>query len=70
MIYSAAFDALPFEGRAAIYKLLWQVLSRQQKDGKYSRLSGSDRQAVLEILRDTKKELPEYFRSTQPASAR
>jgi hypothetical protein len=70
MIYSAAFDALPSEGRAAIYRLLWQVLSGQKRDAKYSKLPASDRQAVLEILRDTKRGLPEYFQSTQPASAR
>src|SRR5581483_7048891 len=27
MIYSAAFDSLPSEGRTAVYKLLWQVLT-------------------------------------------
>jgi hypothetical protein len=61
MMYSAAFDGLPTEGRAAIYKLLWQVLSGQRKDGNYSRLSASDRQAVIEILLDTKRGLPNYF---------
>ena len=29
---------------------------------RYARLSPADRQAILEILRDTKKDLPDYFR--------
>ena len=65
MIYTAAFDGLPGEARDAIYRRLWQVLSGQEKGAKYARLSLSDRQAIVEILRDTKKGLPEYF---QPIS--
>ena len=61
MIYTAAFDRLPSEAREAIYQRMWQVLSGQEKDPKYSRLSLNDREAVVEILRDTKKSLPHYF---------
>ncbi len=62
MIYSPSFDALPEEARAAVYERLWQILSRQEQHARYDRLSSSDRQAILEILRDTKKDLPGYFR--------
>jgi hypothetical protein len=62
MIYSDAFDALPAEVRDAIYKRLWQVLSGEEKGKKYGRLSAADRRAVVEILRETKKGLPDYFR--------
>jgi hypothetical protein len=61
MIYSAAFDGLPPEAKAAIYKRMWQILSGQEHSGKYAKLSPSDRQAVVEILRETKPELREYF---------
>jgi hypothetical protein len=61
MIYSEAFDALPAEARAAIYKRMWQVLSGAEAGKKYARLSQADRRAVIEILRDTKKDLPDYF---------
>jgi hypothetical protein len=37
------------------------VLSGEEKDSAYERLSASDRMAVLEILRETKRELPSYF---------
>ena len=61
MIYTEAFDSLPAQARDAIYRRMWQVLSGEEKDSRYSRLSLPDRQAVVEILRETKKGLPEYF---------
>jgi hypothetical protein len=57
MIYSAAFDGLPEEAKDAIYQRMWRVLSGEV----VSRLSQADRRAVIEILRDTKKDLPAYF---------
>jgi hypothetical protein len=61
MIYSEAFDSLPAEAKDAIYLRLWAVLSGKVSGGKYSRLSAGDRHAVIEILRETKEELPAYF---------
>jgi hypothetical protein len=62
MIYSDAFNALPESAIALVYERLWQVLSGQDKDPRFAKLSMSDRQTVVEILRDTKKDLPNYFR--------
>ena len=61
MIYSAAFDALPPQARDAVYRRMWQVLSGRDAAPKYARLSQADRRAVVEILRDTKTDLPSYF---------
>jgi hypothetical protein len=61
MIYSKPFDAMPAEVKTAIYKRMWEVLSGQEKDPKYARLSTADRRAIVEILRDTKRDLPGYF---------
>jgi hypothetical protein len=61
MIYSEAFDALPSKAKDAIYKRLWKILSGELTTGRYARLSVTDRQAVTEILRETKKDLPNYF---------
>jgi hypothetical protein len=36
-------------------------LSGSEKGKKYARLSAVDRRAVVEILRETKKGLPDYF---------
>jgi hypothetical protein len=69
LIYSPAFDALPPVVKDPIYKRLWEVLSGQEQDARYrSALSVSDRQAILEILRDTKKDLPPYFQNATAAT--
>jgi hypothetical protein len=62
MIYSPQFDALKPPIRTAIYRRLWTVLSGADRDAKYARLSSSTRAAVVEILRDTRRGLPESFR--------
>lgn len=62
MIYTRAFDALPEPAKAAVYRRMWDVLSGRATDGPYDRLSPADREAVVEILIDTKPGLPDYFR--------
>jgi hypothetical protein len=62
MIYSPAFDALPSQAKEAVYGRLWEVLSGKAKAYKYARLTAQDQRAIVEILRDTKKDLPNYFR--------
>jgi hypothetical protein len=62
LIYSPAFDALPPRAKDPIYARLWEVLSGEEHDARYQKaLSRADRQAIVEILRDTKKDLPSYF---------
>jgi len=63
MIYSEAFDGLPVEAKQAIYKRMWEILSGEEKDRRYARLSLADRQAIVAILRDTKPDLPDYFQA-------
>jgi hypothetical protein len=64
LIYSPAFDALPSSAKDPIYKRLWEVLSGQEQDERYrAALSLADRQAIVEILRDTRKDLPPYFQN-------
>ena len=64
MIYTDAFDAIPGAAKAAVYERMWEILSGEENNPAYARLSRGDRQAIVEILRDTKKDLPDYF---QPA---
>jgi hypothetical protein len=63
MIYSPAFDALPEDLKQAIYDRMWVILSGRDTTKKYAKFSLADRQAVVEILRATKKDLPAYFQS-------
>jgi hypothetical protein len=64
LIYSPAFDALPPAIKEPIFERLWQVLSGQDADPKYrATLSFADRAAIVEILRDTKQDLPSSFQA-------
>jgi hypothetical protein len=46
--------------------LVWQVLSGAVRDPQYRHLSLDDRRAIVEILKETKRDLPTTFR--QPVS--
>ena len=61
MIYSAAFDGMPDVVRARVYQRLYDVLSGKDQNQKYARLTADDRKAILEIVRDTKPNLPAYW---------
>jgi hypothetical protein len=61
LIYSQAFEALPAGAKDLVYRRMWQVLSGQDKNARYARLVLADRQAIVDILRETKKDLPAEF---------
>ncbi|MGD9904920.1 MAG: hypothetical protein AB7U83_15755 [Vicinamibacterales bacterium] len=62
LIYSPAFEALPALVKAPIYQRLWDVLSGAVTSPRYAAaLSPGDRRAIVEILGDTKTDLPPYF---------
>ena len=64
MIYTPAFDALPAGAKDAVYARMWEVLSGKEKRPLYTaKLTAADRQAIVQILRATKKGLPSYFQS-------
>ena len=66
LIYSPAFDGLPREMRDYVWQRLWDVLSNPN-DAKFKHLSPEDRRAIVEILRDTKPGLPEYWTAASRA---
>ena len=63
MVYTPAFDRLPQGAKDAVYARLWEVLSGREKAPRYRTLTLADRQAIVEILRDTKPELPAFFQT-------
>ncbi|PWU12498.1 MAG: hypothetical protein C5B51_00565 [Terriglobia bacterium] len=61
MIYSPAFDGLPAAARNRIYQRLYDVLAGKDRGEKFAALPAEDRQAALEIVRETKPGRPEYW---------
>jgi hypothetical protein len=58
LIYSDAFEKLPAQLKEVIYQRLFNILTGKEED--FDSLPG--RQAILEILRETKPDLPSYWR--------
>lgn len=65
LIYSPQFDALPEIIRAELLQRLHAILTGEDRDPQFARLGATERQAILEILRDTKPGLPDYW-SAEP----
>jgi len=61
MVYTEVFAALPVDVKDAVYRRMWRILSGAAPGERYGRFSLADRNAVVEILRDTKQDLPGYF---------
>ena len=61
MVESTQFDSLPEATRRAVYLRLWQILSGAETAPDYRDLTKQDRQAIAEILRDIRKDLPSEF---------
>lgn len=66
LVYAPAFDALPPEMIACVWKRLWDVLNDPADVDSFAKLSKADRRAVLEILRATKPSLPKYWAGAGP----
>jgi hypothetical protein len=62
LIYSDSFNALPQPVKEKIYARLFEILSGKVTSPTYEYLTAEMRTAILEILRQTKSDLPEYFR--------
>jgi hypothetical protein len=66
MIYTAAFDGMPDIARDRVYQRLYDVVTGKDKSQTFAGISPSDRQAILEIVRATKPNLPRYWVPAQP----
>ena len=64
LIYSEAFDALPKDAKALVYARMWEILSGAERDQRYAVIGAAERRAIVEILRETKDDLPAYFQET------
>ena len=66
MIYSAAFDGMPNLVRDRVYRSLYDILAGQDSSKSVGglsleNLSADDRRTILEIVRETKLNLPAYW---------
>jgi hypothetical protein len=61
MVYSDLFNSLPAPVLDRVYRRLYDVLAGKDTGPKYAALTAANRQAVLEILRDTKPNLPDFW---------
>ena len=62
LICSPAFDALPTVMRDSILTRLHAILTGEDRDPQFAKIAAEDRRAILEILRDTKLNLPAEWR--------
>ena len=63
LIYSEAFDRLPEQMKAHLYQRLWEILTGKDKTAEFASLTPETRQAIVEIVRETKPGLPDYWKS-------
>ncbi|MCE9534716.1 MAG: hypothetical protein K8T89_26875 [Planctomycetes bacterium] len=62
VVYSRLFDELPPEAKERVYRRLWEVLTGRDSSKAFAHLEPEDCKAVMEILGETKKDLPTYWR--------
>jgi hypothetical protein len=62
LIYGEQFNGLPDSARTAVYARLLETLSGRDTRKITQHLAAADRQAILQILRDTKPDLPDSFK--------
>lgn len=63
MVFSDAFNQLPERTRDRLWRKIYDVLTGAEKAPRFAKLAPVDRKNVLEILRATKPDLPDYWRS-------
>jgi hypothetical protein len=61
MIYSEVFDALPAAVKERLYARLLEVLTGQDKSPKFAKLTRETRRAILEIVAETKPNVPQVW---------
>ncbi len=63
LIYSDAFDRLPEPMKAHLYQRLHDILTGTDMSAEFQKIPAATRHAIREILAETKKGLPEYWKA-------
>ncbi|HEY3966290.1 MAG TPA: hypothetical protein VGM05_17150 [Planctomycetaceae bacterium] len=53
---------MPHEAKEYVLRRMWDVLTGKDESKKFSHLTAHERQAILEILRDTLPDLPDTWK--------
>jgi hypothetical protein len=61
LIYSDQFDGLPADAKAYVYHRIWEILTGRDDSKAFEHLSDADRDAIMQILVATKKDLPSQW---------
>jgi hypothetical protein len=70
LIYSRAFDSLPGEVKDRVYQRLWEILDGRGTGKDDPHLAAEDCEAILGILRETKPNLPDYWKAPPAPASR
>jgi len=62
LIYSASFQQLPRAASDYVWQRIWDILNGRDTSKEFEHLAAADRQAILEILRETHPALPDYWK--------
>ena len=63
LIYTDAFDAVPAPMKAQVYQRLHEILTGKDTSAAFQKIPTETKRAILEILRETKPGLPDYWRA-------
>jgi hypothetical protein len=69
LIYSEAFASLPLPTKEYVYRRLMEILDGRDETKEFAHLRVTDRQAIFEILRDTKPEFAEWVAGAKARQA-
>ena len=67
LIYSEAFDALPDVVKTRLYQRLWDILTGKDTAAEWQKIPDETKQAIREILADTRPGLPDYWKAISSA---
>jgi hypothetical protein len=62
LVHSQSFRALPDEAKGYVLRRMWEILTGQDASMKFAHLTSGDRRAIVDILRDTMPDLPDFWR--------
>jgi hypothetical protein len=67
LIYSDAFESLPPPMKTHLYQRLYDILTGKDTSADFQKIPAATRQTIREILGETKKGLPDYWKSAVDA---